>query len=196
MWVGAKKLVWSCVYCQHEACFLTVQLTTLAVMTVQCTPVCMDTVFVDMLLSTGRSTVTITLNATGVTSGHVAIDLGVETGSTLPPATLVVGVHAIAAALGVDEGSVQGLAAGPDHQSVTFLLAHSAPVSSSTNQSGTSNSSKPLSDADIVGGLVVSLRPWTSLVTVQRSAGMLLEFGGSALCRSVAAMVARPRNWL
>ncbi len=146
--------------------------------------VCVDNVFVDMLLFTGRATVTVTLNATGVTSGNVAIDLGTDTGSTLPPATMVVGIHAIVAALGMDEGRVQGLAAGPDgpdHLSVTFLLAQSAAVSSSGDQTGTSNSSKPLSDADIVGGLVTSLRPWASLVTVQRRAGRLLEFGGSAL---------------
>ncbi len=129
--------------------------------------------FPTCLLCTGRATVTITLNATRVTSGQVVIDLGAAAGSTLPPATMVVGVHAIAAALGVDEGSVRGLVAGPDHQSVTFLLAQSAAVSSSGGQSGTFNGSKLLSDADIMGGLVASLRPSALLVTVQRSAGSL-----------------------
>ena len=94
------------------------------------------------------ATVSITLNATGVVVGDVVSDVDAGTGgASMTPANqssaMVIGVPAIAAALGVDEGSVSGLVATPDGPgllTLTFSLAR--PSVSTVNAS--SSQPRPL----------------------------------------------------
>ncbi len=140
----------------------------------------------------GRVTVSVTMNATGVVEGDVIIDVDAGTGSTSSSAAgfvTVIGAPAIVQALGVGKDSVNGLVAapdGPERLTLTFSLdpanpsPQPRPVGSAPPGPADVNMSyvgpSGLSDDMIVGRLVVSLKPWASQVTVQRSAGTAPNF--------------------
>jgi hypothetical protein len=147
--------------------------------------------------------VSITLNATAVAAGDVVIEVDAATGTrnTTMSDAKVIGVPAIAAALGVDERRVSGLVASADGRLLSFSLSPTLRLSdrkaTSINSDGSAavaisdgspsivglDASQPesavigsaggsgLSDANIVGRLMVTLGPWISQVAVQRAPG-------------------------
>ncbi len=91
----------------------------------------------------------VTLNATGVGHGDVVSDVDAGTGgaSTKPvngSSVVAIGIPVLAAALGVDEGSVRDLVAvpdGPDRLTLMFLLAR--PPGDAVNASTGTGGPKP-----------------------------------------------------
>ena len=146
-----------------------------------------------------RATVSITLNSTAVAEGDVVIEVDAVTGTdnTVMSDAKVIGVPAIAAALGVDEGRVSSLVVSADGRLLSFSLSPPLRLSdrnATSNNSGGSaavaisdgspsmvslNASQSesavtgsaggsgLSDGNIEGQLMATLGPWASQVAVQ-----------------------------
>ena len=145
----------------------------------------------------------ITLNSTAVAEGDVVIevDAATGTGNTTMSDAKVIGVPAIAAALGVDEGRVSSFVVSADGRLLSFSLSPTLRLSDRNATSNDSDGSTAvaisdgspsivslnasqsesavtgsgggsgLSDGNIVGRLVVTLGPWASQVAVQRAPG-------------------------